>query len=125
MARGCYETSFLLFANARGAGTLLTAKHPAAGTHRAQKCPGFARGDACGWILTRTSCYVMLCYVMLCYVMLCYVMLCYVMLCYVMLCYVMLCYVMLCYVMLCYVMLCYVMLCYVMLCYVMLWSRVE
>ena len=33
MTTGCYRTSFLLFANARGAGTLLTAK-----------CPAFARG---------------------------------------------------------------------------------
>ena len=35
MTTGCYETSFLLFANDRGTGTILTAKCPAPGTHRA------------------------------------------------------------------------------------------
>ena len=35
MTTGYYETSFLLFANARGAGTLLTAKCPAPGTDHA------------------------------------------------------------------------------------------
>ena len=45
MATGCYKTSFLLFANARGAGTLSTAKCSALGTHRATDSrPGFARG---------------------------------------------------------------------------------
>ena len=34
MTTGCYETSLLLFANARGVGTLLTTKCPAPGTHR-------------------------------------------------------------------------------------------
>ena len=49
MTTGCYEASFLLFANARGAGTLLIAKCPAHGTHHDQMpgvCPG---GDARGW----------------------------------------------------------------------------
>ena len=43
MRTGCYETSLLLFANARGAGTLLTVKCPAPGTHgetNAGVCPG-------------------------------------------------------------------------------------
>ena len=43
MTTGCYETSFLLFANSRGPGALLTVKCPAPGTHRetnAGVCPG-------------------------------------------------------------------------------------
>ena len=47
---GCYETSFLLFANARGAGTQLTAKYPAPKTHRASNARGLpGGGDARGW----------------------------------------------------------------------------
>ena len=45
MATGCYETIVLLFVNTRGAGTLLTTKCPAPGTHRATN----ARGGARGW----------------------------------------------------------------------------
>ena len=45
MTTGCYETSLLLFANARGAGTLLTVKFLAPGIHRETN----ARGDARGW----------------------------------------------------------------------------
>ena len=44
MATGCYETSFLLFANTRGAGTLSTAKCPALGTHRATNARGLPGG---------------------------------------------------------------------------------
>ena len=43
MTTGSYETILLLFANARGVGTRLTAKCPASGTHRtsdARVCPG-------------------------------------------------------------------------------------
>ena len=44
IATGCYKTSFLLFANARGAGTLLTAKYPAPGTHHATNAWGLPGG---------------------------------------------------------------------------------
>ena len=40
MTTGCYETSLLVFANARGAGTLLTVKCPAPGTHRETNARG-------------------------------------------------------------------------------------
>ena len=40
---------FLLFANAQGVGTLLTAKCPAPGTHRASNARGLPGGDARGW----------------------------------------------------------------------------
>ena len=43
MTTGCYEASLLLFANARGDGTLVTVKCPAPGTHR-KKMPGVCRG---------------------------------------------------------------------------------
>ena len=43
MTIGCYETGLLLFANGRGAGTLLTIKCPAPGTHR-EKMPGVCPG---------------------------------------------------------------------------------
>ena len=50
MTTGCYETSFSLFANARGAGTLLTVKYPALGTHRKTNARGLpGGGGACGW----------------------------------------------------------------------------
>ena len=49
MTTGCYETSFLLFANARETGTLLTDKCPARGTHRASNARGLPGGDARGW----------------------------------------------------------------------------
>ena len=44
MTTGCYETSFLLFANARGAETLLTVKFPAPGTHRETNARGLPGG---------------------------------------------------------------------------------
>ena len=44
MAIGCCEISFLLFANARGAETLSTAKCPAPGTHRATNGRGLPGG---------------------------------------------------------------------------------
>ena len=40
MTTGSYKTRFLLFANARGAGTLSTAKCPTPGTHRASNARG-------------------------------------------------------------------------------------
>ena len=40
MATGCYEKSFLLYANDRGVGTPLAAKCPAPGTHCATKAQG-------------------------------------------------------------------------------------
>ena len=40
MTTGCYETRVLLFANARRTGTLLTAKCPGPGTHRASNARG-------------------------------------------------------------------------------------
>ena len=40
MTAGCYETSLLVFANARRAGTLLTVKCPAPGTHRETNARG-------------------------------------------------------------------------------------
>ena len=49
---GCYETSFSLYANARGVGTLSTAKYPAPSTHRAinaRGLPGGGGGGARGW----------------------------------------------------------------------------
>ena len=45
---GYYETSFLLFANAQGARTPLTAKCPAPGTHRATNARGFREGGGGG-----------------------------------------------------------------------------
>ena len=42
MTTGCYETSLLLFANARGDGTLLTVKCPSPGTHRETNAMFFA-----------------------------------------------------------------------------------
>ena len=44
MTTGCYKTSLLLFAYARGAGTLLTVKCPAPGTHRETNARGFPVG---------------------------------------------------------------------------------
>ena len=44
MATGCYETTFLLFANPRGAGTQSTAKCSAPGTHRATDARGLPGG---------------------------------------------------------------------------------
>ena len=44
MTTGCYETRFFLFVNARGGGTLLTAKCPATGTHRASNIWDFPGG---------------------------------------------------------------------------------
>ena len=52
MTTGCYETSLLLFANARG--TLITVKCPAPGTHRETNARGFPGGDALWLELTRT-----------------------------------------------------------------------
>ena len=49
MTTGCYETSLLSFANAREAGTLLTVKCPAHGTHRETNARGLPGGDARGW----------------------------------------------------------------------------
>ena len=49
MTTGCYETSLLLFANARGTGTLLTVKCPSPGTHRETNARGLPGEDACGW----------------------------------------------------------------------------
>ena len=40
MTTGCYETSLLLFTNARGAETLLTVKCPSPGTHRETNARG-------------------------------------------------------------------------------------
>ena len=44
MTTECYETSLLLFANARGAETLLTVKCPAPGTHRETTARGLSGG---------------------------------------------------------------------------------
>ena len=44
MTTRCYETSLLLFANARRAGTLLTVKCPAPGTHRETNARGLPGG---------------------------------------------------------------------------------
>ena len=44
MTTGCYETGFSLFANARSAGTLSTAKCPAPGTRRATNARGLPGG---------------------------------------------------------------------------------
>ena len=44
MTIGCYETSLLLFTNARGVGTLLTVKCPALGTHRETNARGLPGG---------------------------------------------------------------------------------
>ena len=44
MTTGCYETSLLLFANARGVGTLLTVKCAAHGTHRETNARGLPGG---------------------------------------------------------------------------------
>ena len=44
MTTGCYETSLLLFTNARGAGTLLTVKCPSPGTHRETNARGLPGG---------------------------------------------------------------------------------
>ena len=40
MTTGCYETSLLLFANARGTGKLLTVKWLAPGSHRKTNAQG-------------------------------------------------------------------------------------
>ena len=48
MVTECYKTSFLLFANAQGAGTLSTARCPPPPDSSCNKCPGFAREDARG-----------------------------------------------------------------------------
>ena len=54
MTTGCYGTNLLLFANARGAGTLLTIKCPAPRTHREANARGLP-GGGCSWLeLTRT-----------------------------------------------------------------------
>ena len=44
MTTGWYETSLLLFANARGAGTVLTVKCPSPGTHRETNARGLPGG---------------------------------------------------------------------------------
>ena len=44
MTTGCYETSLILFANARGVGTLLTVKCPVSRTHCAKNARGLPRG---------------------------------------------------------------------------------
>ena len=44
MTTGCYETSFLLLANARGYGTQLTVKCPGPGTHRETNAQGLPGG---------------------------------------------------------------------------------
>ena len=44
MTTECYETSLLLFANARGVGTLLTVKCPAPRTHRETNAQGLPGG---------------------------------------------------------------------------------
>ena len=44
MTTGCYETRLLLFANARGAGALLTVKWPVPGTHRETNAPSLPGG---------------------------------------------------------------------------------
>ena len=50
MTTRCYEARFLLFANARGAGTLFTAKYPVpAWNSSCIKCPEFSWGDARSW----------------------------------------------------------------------------
>ena len=49
MTTGCYEINLLLFANARGAGTLLTVKCPSPGTHRDTNAQGLPGGGARGW----------------------------------------------------------------------------
>ena len=49
MTTGCYEVRFLLFANARGAGTLLTTKCPAPGTRRVSNARGLPGGDTRDW----------------------------------------------------------------------------
>ena len=55
MMTGCYETSLLLFANACGAGTLLTVKCPSPGTHRETNARGLPGGGGCLRLeLTRT-----------------------------------------------------------------------
>ena len=58
MAIGCYEISFLLFENARGAGTLSTAKCPAPGTHRATNGRGLPGGMLAAGIDSNISRYI-------------------------------------------------------------------
>ena len=58
MTTGCYETSLLLFANARGAETLLTVKCPSPGTHRETNARGLPGGTPRDWsdaVLTFSS----------------------------------------------------------------------
>ena len=52
MTTGCYETSFLLLANARGAETLSTAKSARPLGLTVQQMPGFALGGGGGGMLT-------------------------------------------------------------------------
>ena len=54
MTTGCYETSLLLFANARGVGTLLTVKCAAHGTHRETNARGLPGGGCSRLELTHT-----------------------------------------------------------------------
>ena len=55
MTTGCYETSLLLFANARGARTLLTVKCLSPGTHHETNARGLPGGGGCSRLeLTRT-----------------------------------------------------------------------
>ena len=49
MTTGCYETSLLLFANARGPGTLLTVKCLSPGAYRKTNARGLPGGDARSW----------------------------------------------------------------------------
>ena len=51
MMTGCYETSLLLFANARGPGTLLIVKCPALGTHHETNAWGLPGGVGGGGML--------------------------------------------------------------------------
>ena len=51
MTTGCYKTSLFLFANTRRAGTLLTVKCPAPGTHCETNARGLPGGDAHRWNL--------------------------------------------------------------------------
>ena len=55
MTTGYYETSILLFANARRAGTLLTVKCPASGTHRTTNVRSLPEGGGGGGMLAAGS----------------------------------------------------------------------
>ena len=64
MTTGCYETSLLLFENARGAGALLTVKCPSPETHREENVRGLPGERGCLRLeLTCTLFYIVLFYV--------------------------------------------------------------